>query len=312
MTEILLIIFFALVLDRVLPNRAGFRPFIWYRNWAESIEQRFNGGSRTQGISAVLLATVPVLLGVMLILYILGEIGRPLRFIADVLVLYVCLDLYRLGNIAGSVSGALEQGDVPQADEYLQELSGKSAEEVSETGVARATVVAVLKQGNSSVIAPLFWFILLGPFGALLQRFASILDMLWGHRDERYAEFGWAAARLDDLLDWVPARVTAMSYAIMGSFEDALYCWRVRMGMWSDINSGPLLASGFGAMHLQNCEDIDVEQEGDVENRPTVFSVIPEAVHVRRAMALVWRVLLFWLAVVVLMYGAHLLGLFAG
>jgi adenosylcobinamide-phosphate synthase len=310
MTEVLLIIFFAAVLDRLLPGRAGFRPFVWYRDWAESIEQRFNGGSRLHGISAVVLATVPVLLGIMLVLYILGKIGQPLRFIADVIVLYLCLDLYRLGNVAGSISDALEQDDVAQADEYLRDLSGKSAEDITETGVARATVVAVLKQGNTAVIAPLFWFILLGPFGTLLQRFVSILDNLWGHRDERYGEFGWAAARLDDLLGWVPARITAMSYAIMGSFEDALLCWRARVGMWSDINSGPLLASGFGAMHLQNCEDIDVDAEEEAMGaRPMPLSVMPEAVHVRRAMALVWRVLLFWLSVVALMYGAHIFGI---
>ena len=53
-----------------------------------------------------------------------------------------------------------------------------------------------------------------------------------------------------------PARITALSYALMGSFEDALHCWRKRVGVWSDINSGPLLASGFGAMHMQICEKL--------------------------------------------------------
>ena len=161
------------------------------------------------------------------------------------------------------------------------------------------------------MISPLFWFfLLLGPFGAVLQRLSSILDLLWGHRYERFAEFGWAAARFDDLLGWIPARITALSYALMGSFEDALHCWRRRMGVWSDINSGPLLASGFGAMHMQACEALP--EEGEYEVKPTELSVVPDAGHVRRVVALVWRVLLLWLAIGVLMEGAHLLGIFAG
>jgi adenosylcobinamide-phosphate synthase len=165
----------------------------------------------------------------------------------------------------------------------------------------------VLKQGNSLVVAPIFWFLVFAPFGpigAVLQRLSSILNMLWGHRNERFAQFGWAAARLDDLLGWLPARITALSYALMGSFEDALHCWRKRMGVWSDINSGPLLASGFGAMHMQTCEPGTEIGEYDAE------AVAPDASHVRRAVALVWRVLLLWLAIGILMAGAHLFGLF--
>jgi adenosylcobinamide-phosphate synthase len=134
--------------------------------------------------------------------------------------------------------------------------------------------------------------------------------MLWGHRYERFAEFGWAAARFDDLLGWIPARVTALSYALMGSFEDALHCWRRRIGAWSDINSGPLLASGFGALHMESCEG--VPEFGEYEERSAeVFTVVPDASHVRRVVALVWRVLLLWLVVGMLMTGAHLSGWFS-
>jgi adenosylcobinamide-phosphate synthase len=170
-------------------------------------------------------------------------------------------------------------------------------------------VEGVLKQGNSMIVSPIFWFILLGPFGAVLQRLSCILDSLWGHRYERFAEFGWAAARFDDLLGWVPARITALSYALMGSFEDALHCWRRRVGVWSDINSGPLLASGFGAMHMQICE---AQDEDEYTERSSDLTVIPDAGHVRRVVALVWRVLLLWLVVGLLMSGAHLAGLFSG
>ena len=309
MTQLMAAILFAVALDRFIPDRHGFKPFAWYLDWAESIEQRFNGGTRLHGIAAVLLALVPIVLGVMLARYLLGEIAFVVRFAFDVVVLYVCLDIFRLGNGARAVAEMLEAGDVREADAQLKEIAGKGATDLSEAGIAHATVEAVLKQTNSLIISPLFWFILLGPAGAVLQRLACILDKLWGHRYERFVEFGWAAARFDDVLQWVPARITALSYAIMGSFEEALHCWRRQMGIWSDINSGPLLASGFGAMHMQNCEasadvaDYDVPLSG--------LSVIPDASHVRGVVALVWRVLLFWLAIGVLMTVAHVFGLFA-
>lgn len=307
MTEILIAILLAVALDRLVPDRQGIKPFAWYRDWAESIEERFNGGRRAQGVGAVLLALVPIVVGVWLARYILGEIGWIARFAFDVFMLYLCIDIYRLGKTATAVSEALGEGNLNDADEHVRELTGKGASVKTEAGIARAAVEGVLRQGNSLVVAPIFWFILLGPFGAVLQRLSCILDMLWGHRYERFAAFGWAAARFDDLLEWVPARITALSYALMGSFEDAVHCWRKRMGVWSDINSGPLLASGFGAMHMQVCEAGDTG--GSYEDQMVEFVVVPDASHVQRVVALVWRVLLLWLAIGVLMAGAHLAGL---
>lgn len=309
MSPLLIAILLAVALDRFIPDRYGFKPFAWYRDWADSIEQRFNGGSRIHGVAAVLLAIVPLVLGVWLARYVLSQITPILGFAFDVLVLYVCLDIYRLGNGARTIADTLDAGDVREADMQLKDLAGKSAATLSEAGIAHATVEAVLKQGSSLIMSPLFWFIVLGPVGAVLQRLASILDKLWGHRYERFVEFGWAAARLDDLLQWIPARITALSYGIMGSFEDALHCWRRRMGVWSDINSGPLLASGFGAMHMQNCESMgDV---GEYDEPAANLSIIPDSNHIRGVVALVWRVLLFWLVIGLLMTGAHLMGLFA-
>ena len=309
MSEILIIVLLAILLDHLIPDRQGMKPFAWYRDWAESIESRFNGGKRTHGIGAVLLATLPIVAGVLLIHYILGELGWILRVAFDVMVLYLCLDVHRLGKTANAISNALEAGELGEADEQLKELTGKSAAVRSDANIARAAVEGVLKQGNSLIISPIFWFILLGPFGAVLQRLSCILDSLWGHRDERFAEFGWAAARFDDLMGWIPARITALSYALMGSFEDALHCWRRRVGVWSDINSGPLLASGFGAMHMQICE---ASEESEYEERTSDLIVIPDAGHVQRAVALVWRVLLLWLVIGILMTGAHLVGFISG
>jgi len=307
MTTLLVIVLIALALDRWLPDRGGFLLWEWYSDWTDSIEQRFNGGLRSQGLYAVLLAVVPVATLVFLASMILGQIAGVLAVIFSVVVVYLCVELQRLSTTAQTIAAALDQDDVSQASASLKSLTGKETVETTGAGVAHATVEAVLKQANSLVVAPLFWFLLLGPVGALTQRMISVLDRQWGHRTPQFAEFGKVAARLDDLLNWVPARITAISYAVMGSFEDAVYCWRRKAGMWSDISSGPLLASGLGALHM------DAEEHGTEDlygNRAINPSALPSANDVRRAVALVWRVMLFWLAIGVLMAGAHLAGFF--
>jgi adenosylcobinamide-phosphate synthase len=307
MTTLLVIILVALVLDRWLPDRGGFQLWTWYSDWTDSIEQRFNGGLRSQGLYAVLLAVVPIGILIFLADVILGQIAGVLQVMFSVAVVYLCVELQRLGSVAQTVATAIDQDDIGQAAARLKDLTGKDTVETTGAGVAHATVEAVLKQANSLVVAPIFWFLLLGPVGAIVQRLVSVLDRQWGHRTARFAEFGKVAARLDDLLNWVPARITAISYAVMGSFEDALYCWRRKAGMWSDISSGPLLASGLGALHL------DTEEQGTEDvygNRAILPAALPGANDVRRAVALVWRVMLFWLAIGVLMAAAHLSGFF--
>ncbi len=306
MVHTLIIILLAMTLDRVFPERGRMPPFVWYEDWVRSVEQRLNAGTRAQGVAAVIVVIGPVLLGVALIRYVLAHLSQPLVYAFDVFVLYVCLDLYRLTRTAVAVAESLDAGDLLTATSHAEEITCKTVNDVSESSLAQQTIEAVLKRTNALIMGPLFWFVLLGPVAVVLARLAAMLDRLWGHRSPEYQEFGWAAARLSDILGWVPARITALSYAIMGSFEDALHCWRRQAGMWSDINSGPLLASGLGAMHMSNCEEAEDEDMPGVRALP----VAANAGDIRRVVALVWRVLLFWLAVAVLMAGAHFFGVF--
>ncbi len=307
MVHTLIIILLAMALDRVFPDRARMPPFVWYEDWVRSVEQRLNAGTRGQGVFAVIVVIGPVLLGVALIRYILAHFGQPLVYVFDVFVLYLCLELYRLTRTAAAVAESLDAGDLLTASSHAEEITCKTVSDVSESALAQTTIEAVLKRTNVLIMGPLFWFTVLGPVAVVLARLAAMLDRLWGHRNPEYQEFGWAAARLNDILGWVPARITALSYGIMGSFEDALHCWRRQAGMWSDINSGPLLASGLGAMHLNNCEEVEDE---DAPGLRTVPPNVANAGDIRRVVALVWRVLLFWLAVAVLMAGARLFGVF--
>jgi len=87
-----------------------------------------------------------------------------------------------------------------------------------------ATVESVLENGNDGVFGALFWFFIAGGAGALAFRLANTMDAMWGYKTPRYYYFGWAAARLDDVLDYIPARLTAIIYALLGHTRLALQC----------------------------------------------------------------------------------------
>jgi adenosylcobinamide-phosphate synthase len=302
MLETVAAVLLAVGLDRLTAARPLIDPLVWYRSWAEALAQRLDG-SRSHGILAAAIALLPVALIVVVVRHALAQFGWVLRFGFDVIVLAWCLDLYRLVDRAQEVADALKIGDMPVANENLRLLNGRGAATLSETGIARATIEIVLEQCNAVVVAPVFWFMLLGPVGAAVQRTAALLAQLWTQRGDEAHEFGHAVMRLNEAITWIPARITAISYAIMGNFEDALRCWRYQAGVWSDSNHATLLASGFGAMQLQSCEGV-ADSEGS-RAEVAVASVAPDAGHVARVVGLLWRVLLFWLGIAILIIAAH-------
>ena len=182
---------------------------------------------------------------------------------------------------------------MPVANENLRLLGGAGASELNEPDIARATVKTLIAKSNTVLIGPLFWFILLGPAFALLQRLTSLFDEDWRQPKED------AATRVNAVLAWMPVRITAFSYAVMGSFEDALRCWRSQIRARRDDATTPLLAAGLGAMQLLSCEDMP--QTGGEAVGTAVTLAVFETDHVRRTVALLWRVLLFWLGVTLLM-----------
>ena len=290
MFEVVCAILLAVALDRFVPEHLRVDPFVWVRAMGEFVAQRFDGDSRSHGTIALVIVIVVVLIVIVILHFVLGLIAWIFQFAFNVLVLFWCVGLHRLGERAQGVADALQAGEISVANENLRTFSGQLSDDLSESSIAHDTVVAVLKQGNSNVIAPLFWFVLLGPLGAILQRMTGALSRLWAGDAEHSVGFGWATVHLSNLLDWAPARITALSYAAVGSFEDALRCWRHAGDMWSDSADAPLLAAGLGAMQMKNCE---AAAGGDDDE--TLVVVTADTTHVQRALALVWRALLFWL-----------------
>ncbi len=120
-----------------------------------------------------------------------------------------------LGQAAGDVGRALDDGDLERARALLPTLVGRDPSGLDEGEIARAAVESVAENTVDAVVAPALWAAVAGAPGALGYRAVNTLDSMVGHRSERYANYGWASARLDDAVAWVPARLTAALVALV-------------------------------------------------------------------------------------------------
>ena len=287
----------AVALDRLFGEVRRWHPLVGFGRLAAAIEQRLNRRTRLAGLVAWLLAVGP---GVDL-----AALLRPLApFIVDVVLLYFALGARSLAEHAEAVARPLREGRLDEARQRVGWIVSRETSQLDESGVAKAGVESVLENGNDGIFGALFWFALLGGPGALAFRLANTLDAMWGYRTERFTHFGWAAARLDDGLNWLPARLTALTYALLGRTRRALCCWRTQAPGWDSPNAGPVMAAGAGSLGvLLGGAAI---YHGQEEIRPPLgYGPPPMAADLGRAITLIRRSMLLWLAVFLMIGFLH-------
>ena len=287
----------AVLLDRQLGEARRFHPLVGFGKWVAAIELRLNRRTRLTGILSWSSAVLPVV-GLTLLL-------RPFApFVVDVALLYFALGAQSLAEHAEAVAKPLREGQLDEARQRVGWMVSRETSALDESGVAKAGVESVLENGNDAIFATLFWFALLGGPGALLFRLANTLDAMWGYRTERFNHFGWAAARLDDGLNWLPARLTALSYALLGKTANALRCWRTQAPGWESPNAGPVMAAGAGSLGIELGGT--AIYHGAEEIRPPLGAgPAPVAADLGRAIVLIQRSLWLWLAVFFLIGFLH-------
>ncbi|MCD1640031.1 adenosylcobinamide-phosphate synthase CbiB [Pseudomonas stutzeri] len=292
----------ALLLDALLGEPKRAHPLVAFGRLADRLEQHFNGsaarGWRSHGVTAWCLAVLPLTLLAWL-LSLLPTVG----WLVEIVLLYLALGLRSLGEHALPVAQALWRHDLPEARRRVGSIVSRDTTQLDEEGVARAATESVLENGSDAVFAALFWFIVAGAPGVVLYRLSNTLDAMWGYRNARFDRFGWAAARIDDVLNYLPARLVALTYALLGRTRRALRCWRTQAPLWDSPNAGPVMASGAGALGV--VLGGAAIYHGEVHARPELGrGQAPQARHIEHALDLVWAGVGVWL--LALLFGGWL------
>lgn len=286
-----------MTLDALLGETRRWHPLVGFGNWANAIERRLNRGHGRfwRGVLAWGLALLPFSL-LALWLTAIGNTGLALH----ALLLYFCVGLRSLREHTLPIAQALARGDLVQARQLTSYIVSRDTQAAQEADLSKAAAESLLENGNDAVFGTLFWFVVAGGPGALLFRLANTLDAMWGYRTPRFLAFGCFAARFDDLLNWIPARLTALSYVLlattMADKRRAWHCWRTQAPNWSSPNAGPVMASGAGALGL--ALGGAATYDGEIEQRPPLgLGRAAGAADIGRAWRLVAATGVLWMAV---------------
>jgi len=204
----------ALALDLLIGDPRWFpHPVKLMGRFAALLEEPLRKSFRNPRIAGV--TTVLLILTVtgLLTYAVIMAAGLLHPFLADavsIILLYTTFAARDLISHSLKVYKGLEKGNLEEARKKVALLVGRDTDRLDETGIIRATVESVAENTVDGVTAPLFFAVLAGPIGALLYKAVNTLDSAFGYRNERYIEFGWAAARLDDFVNYIPARLTAL------------------------------------------------------------------------------------------------------
>ncbi|MFO7786538.1 MAG: adenosylcobinamide-phosphate synthase CbiB, partial [Halospina sp.] len=243
------------------------------------------------------LATVLVVLPVLGVALVAAALPSPFALVAAVMLLWVCIGHCSLAEHGMAVYRPLMDEDLGAARERAGMMVSRDTRGLDETAIARATTESLLENGADAIFASLFWFLVAGLPGLLLHRAVNTLDAMWGYRSERFNRFGRVAARLDDGLNWVPARLTALGYALAGRTRLALRCWKTQARAWESPNAGPVMAAGAGALGVQLGGRAPYH-DGWRERPLLGHGEAPDALTIPSAITLIQRSLVIWMLAV--------------
>jgi adenosylcobinamide-phosphate synthase len=291
----------ALLLDHLLGEPRNWHPLVGFGNLAVRVERCLNRQPGRSGKSVLAGAFgLLVVCGPFFALALLAEVWLTgwWLLIIQALVLWFALSLRGLAEHGRAVAEPLARGDLDEARRKVGFIVSRDATALDEQGVAAAASESMLENGTDAVFASLFWFLLAGLPGVILHRLVNTLDAMWGYRNARFLYFGRCAARLDDAMNWIPARLTALTYALVGRTRLALRCWREQARSWDSPNAGPVMASGAGALAVTLGGP--APYASGVKQRPVLGNgPAPQAATVDNAIRLVQRGVVLWLVVLV-------------
>jgi cobalamin biosynthesis protein CobD/CbiB len=260
-----------------------------------SAAKRLNAGDRNSGVLAYFALVAVALVPLAAVSALAAAIHPVVLAVLDAAVLYASLRFLQTTSHLGAIERSLREGDAASASRRLAQWQGEAPFSDDPGTTARLAAEHGLREAHLGTFAILFWFLVLpGPLGVVLYPLTQRAARLWDlgvDPDER--EFGWFAGRAFEVLDWVPQRVTAFVFAIVGDFEDALFCWRSQAAQWLRPEEGIVLASGAGALGVR-LGDALVRGEALVD-RPALGTGDPAGEDALASLeGMLWRSLVLW------------------
>jgi adenosylcobinamide-phosphate synthase len=271
--------------------------------WAAWLEQTFNGGERRHGTVAWLVAVIPPVALAIVIHYLLASLHFLLALAFNIAALYFTLGFRQFSHHFTDIQLAVKSGDIERARQVLEQWRGASGVVRTREEVIRLSIEEALICSHRHVFGVLLWYVLLpGPAGAILYRLAAYLRFRW----KDLGSFGRFAERAFYVLEWPAVRFTAAAFAVVGDFEDAVYCWRTQARTWADPAAGVVLAAGAGGMGVRL--GMPVQEVEGMQPRPELGVGEPaDGPFLDSTVGLVWRALVVWVFVLVIVTVAYLL-----
>jgi adenosylcobinamide-phosphate synthase len=239
--------------------------------WKETGNNRFNG----------LIFTLIVLLigsGIPLLLILLAYWASPIAgFLVETLVCYQCIAVKDLRVESERVYNALKAGDIAGARFAVSRIVGRDTENLDEAGLIRATVETVAENTADGVVSPLFYMALGGGAAACFYKAANTMDSMVGYKSERYIHFGCAAARLDDALNFLPSRLSALAMIVAAFLfrydgNAAFRIWRRDRSNHASPNAAQTEAACAGALGLRLAGP--AYYQGILEDKPEIGDAV--------------------------------------
>jgi adenosylcobinamide-phosphate synthase len=335
----LLALIAALALEQLHPFSSRKYLTGWLFAYANFFEKGLNAGERRHGQIAWLAAVLPPTAGAVAIYLVLHSMHPVLSWVFNVLVLYLTMGFRQFSHYFTSIHAALRNGRLDEARGLLSRWRGVPSHELGAGEVARVAIEQALMASQRNVFGVMMWFLLFnaagmgGAAGAVLYRMARFLSERWtggakdvaanasvaevlgssdgesslplkchemGREQSEMEEFGSFARHVFHLLDWLPIRLTAMTFAIVGNFEDTIYCVRTQARSWPDPEEGIVLASGAGALGMRL--GMALPHGGWLEQRPELgVGDDADTDFMQSAIGLVWRSVVFWMILLLLL-----------
>ena len=306
-----LAILLALLLEQARPMARGGVVHGLVHGWARWVARSFDAGRQQHATLAWCVAVLLPAFSVFAVQWLLWWFtGWPLVVVWNVAVLYVTLGFRQFSHHFTGIRDALEQGDEERARALLARWRQTEVNTLPRTGIVRQVIEYSVIAAHRHVFGVLAWYSVLaavglGPAGAVFYRLCEFVPRYWARPDVTALQpvsdaLQGTALRMWHLVDWVPARVTAIGFAVVGSFEEAIDSWRRYDPGGLTDSDGVILSSTAGAINLR------VGPASGPDGRPG--GAEPEVGHLRTVVGLVWRTVLMWMILLALLTLARLLG----